>query len=70
MKKNQWTDYDTVVISETRPAEGWWYPVVNPRRVRGSEYIPYAPTSGSPEWVRAANRTLAAAARDNFAKRR
>ena len=64
--KNVWTDGESRIVSETRPA-GYWYPVVNFRRVRGSSYTPYM--VGSPEWVKAANLALAEEAQANFERR-
>jgi len=63
---NKWTDGKNIVVSSTCPGE-YWYPVVNRKRVSGSNYTPY--TKGSAAWVAAANRTLASAARTNFESR-
>lgn len=65
---NLWTDGNKTVKSETRPSE-YHYPVYVQSRVNGSNYTPYEAKDGSAQWVKAANHSMASAARGNFETR-
>lgn len=67
--KNLWTNGSKTVkavVKEGQSIPEGWYPAVNVRRVKGATYTPYA---GDSVWTRAANRTLASMAQDNFSRR-
>jgi hypothetical protein len=61
---NKWLNHDTneIIVSETRPDGEYIYPLYAKTRVneRKQTYIPY---DGNSEWVKAANRAMASAAR-------
>lgn len=64
---NLWSDGKETVKSESRPSHDH-HPVINLRRISGANWRPY--TTGSDEWKRAANRSLASIAQSNFETRR